>query len=149
MTLLLGYPSCLQGMLPVSRICDRGSRCILFRPRCHLSSRYVQPGLSWSLAELFCSQESIVRIDEPIARAGLHLADTDGSPIMAVPVAFSAQTAQLMAAQGAHSVDEHCQKEREKRRRKRKGRSASDAASSTPSKGLPEGWVHQKDPSGR
>ena len=90
-----------------------------------------------------------MRIDEPVARAVLDLADTDGSPIMAVPVAFSFQTEQPMAAQGAHSVDEHCQKAREKWRRTRKGRSASDAASSTPSQGLPEGWVHQKDPSGR
>jgi hypothetical protein len=89
-----------------------------------------------------------VRIDEPIARAVLDLADTDGSPIMAVPVAFSYQTQQRMAAQGALSV-ELCQRARERRQRTRKDSSASDAAPSTPSKGLPEGWVHQKDPSGR
>ena len=89
-----------------------------------------------------------MRIDEPIARAVLDLADTDGSPIMAVPVAFSYQTEQRMAAQGAHSV-ELCQRARERRQRTRKDSSASDAAPSTPSKGLPEGWVHQKDPSGR
>ena len=89
-----------------------------------------------------------MKIDEPVARAVLDLADTDGSPVMAVPVAFSVQTEQLMAAQAAHSV-ELCHRARERRQRTRKDTSASDAASSTPSKGLPEGWVHQKDPSGR
>ncbi len=88
--------------------------------------------------------DTTATLEAPIARAVSDPdALADGSLVMAVPVAPSAQS----LAQAAQSSVEQSQNARGRRRSARKDR--SDAPAPTKGQGLPVGWVRQKDPSGR